>query len=42
MAKLTFKKNLEEVTVKDCLQAHRLGLAVVMDEGRKITVEIEK
>jgi hypothetical protein len=39
--KITYERGIENVTIEECLKAHSLGLAVIINEGREITFEIE-
>lgn len=41
MSKLSFERNIRAITIEDCLECMKIGIAVYMDEGRKITLEDE-
>lgn len=43
MEKVTFDRDIEAFTLETCLDYYnKLGLAVYVDEGTRVTVEIEE
>jgi hypothetical protein len=42
MTKLTFDRDIETITLNDCLLCQEIGIAIIMDEGRKITFEVDE
>lgn len=42
MESITYNKDLEKVTIGECLECYEKGVAVIMDEGSKVTFEVEE
>ena len=40
MSKLTFEKDIDSITLADCLECQELGIDVIVDEGRIVTFEV--
>lgn len=39
---MTYKDGVKDITVEQCLEVNKLGVAIIFNDGRDVTFEIEE
>lgn len=42
MVSITFDKGIEAISLDDCLECYENGVVIIMDEGSKVTFQVEE
>lgn len=42
MVRITFDKEIDDISLDDCLKCYENGVVIIMDEGSKVTFQVEE